>query len=134
MRKGRREVVKGSAWSGVLKGGLIGAVVALATTVVCAVLVTVAVHSERGGESGVLVCVGLGAMASGLAARRMLRERSALVGILSGGVTAAILSVSGLLLYGGIEMRRCGAIVCLCLCCGAITSRIGRDKNGRKNR
>lgn len=120
-------------WMALGIGASAGALVAVFLLGVCAVMVTAAVISERWIDVCVLLACAVGTLIGGRIALRGGRKATLLSGLGSGLLAAALLGVSGLLLYGELEMGRCIAVSCACLGGGGVAGLLGRS-GGKKHR
>ncbi len=135
----KREQPQGAVWLNgmmdLLKGGALGACIALAALGVSACLIWLGLlGNSRGGSAVVAACL-LGGFAGGLLAVRR-GTLSALPGGLGAGAVLFLLLLSaGALAYDTLPALRSGGIVAgACLCGGGLAGVLGRNSGSKKRR
>lgn len=134
----KREETQGAAWLTVmldlLRGGALGAVVALAVLGIAAVLVWAGLLASGRGDSAVIAGCLLGGLAGGAFAVGRTKRAALPVGLGAGGVLFLLLLTAGVLLYDAMPSLRSGGVVaCACLCGGGLAGVLrSRPKKRRK--
>ena len=131
-KRGKREKSGGGEWRGLLIGVAMSVGVAVALLGVCAILIGSGIIPEKAGEGGVLISCAFGCLVGGCAAVRGRNQGTLLWGLMSGAATAAVLGVSGFLLYDELAGSRCAAVSVACLCGGGLAGVLGGDKKRRR--
>lgn len=130
-KAGKREVSAGTlrvlGWS--LAKGVVVSLLGLA---ICAWAIWAAVVSAKAGELCVLLSVAAGSLAGVWSIRRSGR-RGVLWGLGVGVLPVLAFAVSGVLLYGGIDVRRSFTLGAVCAVTGAVAGSL-KFRRGRKRR
>lgn len=110
-----------------------GVLTALSLLAVCAVLIGTALVPQTWMRGCVLVCAGGGASVGAMAAMRGVDRRGILWGVFTGGLMAALLLVSGLLLYSEVNVSWGTAVAVACVSGGGATGVfLGKHKKKRR--
>ena len=131
-KRGKREMSGAGDWCGLLAGAVVSVGAAMALLGVCAILIGSGVIPEKAGEGGVLMACAVGCMVGGCVAVRGRNRGTLLWGLAAGAIVAAILWVSGFLLYDGLDGGRCAAVSAACLCGGGLAGVLGGGKKRRR--
>lgn len=134
----KREETQGSAWLTVmldlLRGGALGAAVALVVLGIAAVLVWAGLLASSRGDSAVVAGCLLGGLAGGAFAVGRTKSAALPVGLGAGGVLFLLLLTAGVLLYDTLPtLRSGGAVAGACLCGGGLAG-VLRSKPKKKRR
>lgn len=133
----KREQTQGAAWLGamldLLRGGALGAVVALVALGIAAVLVWAGLLASGKEGSAVIAGCLLGGFAGGAFAVGRGKGPALPVGLGAGGVLFLLLLTAGVLLYDMLPTMRSGGVACACLCGGGLAG-VLRSKPKKKRR
>lgn len=131
--RGKREAaVPVKPWSIVLRGSGWAALAAVFLLGLCAVLISASVVPEGVMNACVLMCCAAGTWLGGRLAVRGGGREKLLWGLCVGGLTAALLGVSGFLLYEELEMQRCVLVGAACLCGGGAAGAMGKNTERKR--
>lgn len=130
-KNGKREAVEGSGAKCLILGVAVSALAAVLLLGLCAVLIGVGTIPEKAGEGGVLLACAFGSLVGGRVAVGRKGSGTLLWGLGIGTAMAAVLGVSGFLLYNGLESGRCAAVSGACLCGGGLAGALGGKKRRR---
>ena len=119
-------------WRGILVGCVVSVGVAMALLGICAILIGSGAIPEKAGEGGVLVACAVGCLVGGCVVVCGRSRGTLLWGLMAGAATAAVLGVSGFLLYDGLDGGRCAAVSAACLCGGGLAGVLGGGKKRRR--
>lgn len=116
-----------------MKGIVIGVLTAALLLGICSILLAGAILPETGMDGSVLVCCAAGALIGGLSAVKGRGRQGVLWGVCTGGAMAAVLGVSGFLLYSNLDVPWCAAVFFTCACAGGVAGAL-RGGKGRRHK
>ena len=131
-KRGKRELSGTSEWRSLLSGTVVSVGVAVALLGVCAILIGSGIVPEKAGEGSVLIACADGCVVGGCVTVRGRGRGTLLWGLAEGIATAAVLGVSGFLLYNELERGRCAMVSIACLCGGGLAGVLGGGKKHRR--
>ena len=118
-----------------LKGGVLAAVLTLASALICAVLISTGVLEEGWLNGAAMACCVLGALGGGLLSVRRLKVRPVPVGLAVGAVLFLILLTAGVLTGEPLRVEKQGLpILSACLCGGAGSGILARPPKKKRRR
>ncbi len=118
-----------------LKGGVVGCVLATGMLFLCALLVSKGIVQEPYMDGCTLLSCVMGAVVGGFVAVRSIATRQLPVGLGVGLVQSILLFLMGVLVFGGVSTEWNGLrIACACLCGGAIAGVLTRKPKKNKRR
>ena len=111
---------------------MLGFAIVLVTLGIFAVLVTSGVVPERWMDLYVAGGCGIGTVSGGIFVLRCNGKGSALYSLYTGVIMAAVLTLTGVFLYGSLNPARCGVLALTCMMSGAFAGLISRNKTRRR--
>ena len=131
-RRGKRESVSKAGWQTVTAGIAAALVISVLLVGIGAVMISTGIVPERVGDGCVLLACAVGSLlGAGVAARGRGKDKL-IVSIGVAMMAAVALGVSGILLYGGIDLGRCIAECAACLCGGGLAGVIGGGRRAKR--
>ena len=138
-RESGRRAEPGGDWVGgmcaLLRGGALAGAACILALLLGAALISAGLVRERWMPGMVLASCVLGALVGGLSAGRRLGNSGLLSGLGVGGVLFLLLLTAGLLAYEDASLERGGAaVLCACLCGGALAGLLSRRPGKKRKR